>query len=154
VTAVAVPALAADAEAVSRGLLAVLVGSGVLAVGAGVLLLLLRRTRVTVSGDFLDAHLMPIRVMHIALGEVAEVEVPEVGPSRTGGIGWRVVGSGRFLLLSSGPAVRVTLTAGGRRVLRSDRADELARCISAAASGAKGGVHRPGVHRTRRRQRQ
>lgn len=131
IMAIAAPAVIAEPERTGAWAIIVLLVAAVLILGAG-LLALTRRIVLSVTSTHVDARLSPVRVMHIALTDIERVDVVEVTPSEAGGVGWRVVGADRFLLWSAGPAVRLTLSGGGTRTLRSDRAVELQAAIDSA----------------------
>lgn len=130
VTVIAVPVVV-GAPHISGWTIAVIIASFFLVLLAG-LIGLTRRIRVSVGGVHIDAHLAGFRVMHIPMSDVRHTEVREATSRQAGGIGWRIVGTDRFLLWTSGPAVWVTLEGGGRRIIRSDRAQELQSAIAGA----------------------
>jgi hypothetical protein len=134
-TVISAPVVVANAVEVGAATVSGLGGAFILVMGAG-LIGLRRRIRVSVSDTHLSASLTPIRVMHVRLAEVEDVEVSEVTVAQAGGLGWRMVGCNRFVLWSGGPAVWVTLAGGGRRVIRTDRAQELRDVILKAAPTA------------------
>ncbi|MFB4353969.1 hypothetical protein RAC69_12540 [Microbacterium sp. LS_15] len=131
ITAIAAPVVLANAERLGGGAIVLLVVGFVLVLGAG-LLALRRRIALSVTSTHIDARLSPFRVMHIPLTDIERVDVVEVRPSEAGGVGWRVVGADRYLLWSAGPAVRLTLSKGSTRTLRSDHAVELRTAIDSA----------------------
>lgn len=124
VTAISAPVVVGNVEEIGEWVIVLLVAAFILILGAG-LIGLSRRIRVSVSATHIDAHLSLFRVMHIPVSDVERVEIADVNPSQAGGVGWRIVGSDRFVLWSSGPAVWLTLTNGGSRVIRSARSEEL-----------------------------
>ncbi|WP_314097647.1 hypothetical protein [Microbacterium foliorum] len=129
VTAIAAPVVVGNADRIGGWVLALLIVAFFLIFGAG-LMGLTRRMAVSVSETHVDARLTPFRVMHIPLAQIEDVDVTEVTPVQAGGVGWRIVGSDRFVLWSAGSAVRLRLTSGGSRVIRTDRADELSAAIT------------------------
>lgn len=132
ITVIAAPAVVGNAAEVGGWVIALLTAAFVLILGAG-LIGLDRRIRVSVSATHIDAYLSLFRVMHIPVSDVHHVEIADVSPSRAGGLGWRIVGSDRFMLWSSGPAVWVTLTDARSRVIRTDRPEELQNAIQSVA---------------------
>ena len=128
VTAISAPVVITRADAVGGWMIALLVAAFVLIVFAGVVGLT-RRITISVSDLHLDVRLTPLRVMHIPLEEVDRAEVGDVTPGQAGGLGWRLAGSEQFALWSAGSAVRVALTGGRSRVLRTDRPEELRAAI-------------------------
>jgi len=128
-----VPALVARPEPVDAWLLILMVSSTVMVLIA-VMLLLVRRATVVVTPTHVDAHLDPFRIMHISVEEIEAVEVVDVSFADSRGWGWRLAGTEQYLLWSAGPAVRLGLTKGRSRVLRSDRTAELVAAIAHARS--------------------
>lgn len=112
ITAISAPVVVGNAEEIGGWVIGLLVAGIILILGAG-LIGLDRRIRVSVSATHIDAYLSLFRVVHIPVSDVEKIEVADVSPSQVGGRGWRLVGSDRFVLWSSGPAVWLTL-AGGR----------------------------------------
>lgn len=129
----AIPELIAAPEELNAGIVALLAVSTAMVVIAGVLLIL-RRSTVVITGTHVDAHLDPFRIMHISLEAIDGVEIIDVDVSDSLGWGWRLAGTEQYLLWSAGPAVRLTLTDGRSRVLRSDRADELVAALARVGS--------------------
>ena len=72
--------------------------------------------------------------MHIPLDAIEAVDVVHADFSDSRGWGWRLVGTEQYLMWSGGPAVRLTLTKGRSRVLRSDRAGEMVGAIASVRS--------------------
>ncbi|CAH0206933.1 hypothetical protein [Microbacterium foliorum] len=132
ITAISAPVVVRNVEEIGGWVIALLVATFILILGAG-LIGLDKRIRVSVSATHIDAHLSLFRVMHIPVSDVEHVEIADVSPSQAGGLGWRVVGSDRFVLWSSGPAIWLTLTDGRSRVIRTDRPEELKRVIQSVA---------------------
>lgn len=128
VTVISAPIVVANASAIGGWVITVIMAGFILILGAGIIGLA-RRITISVSDTHVDAHLALFRVMHIAVADVGHVEVGDVSPLQAGGLGWRVVGSDRFVLWSAGPAVWLTLIGGGSRVLRTERAHELQSAI-------------------------
>ncbi|KNY05810.1 hypothetical protein [Microbacterium sp. GCS4] len=128
IIAVAAPAVVAEREHVGAWTVVVLLIGAVLVLGAG-LLALTRRIVLSVTSAHVDAWLSPFRVEHIPLADIERIDLVDVTPSGAGGVGWRILGTDRFLLWSAGPAVRLTLSQGSTRTLRSDRAVELRAAI-------------------------
>jgi hypothetical protein len=77
--------------------------------------------------------------MHIPLDAIEVVDVIHVEFSDSRGWGWRLVGTDQYLMWSGGPAVRLTLTKGRSRVLRSDRAGEMVAAIASVGSDPRHG---------------
>lgn len=135
VTAISAPVVVGNVEEIGEWVIVLLVAAFILILGAG-LIGLSRRIRVSVSATHIDAHLSLFRVMHIPVSDVERVEIADVNPSQTGGLGWRIVGSDRFVLWSSGSAVWLTLTNGGSRVIRSPRSEELRDAIQSVSQAS------------------
>lgn len=136
IAVISVPVVADNAMEIGGWVIALLIVAFVLILGAG-LIGLTRRTHVSVTDTHIDAHLAPFRVMHIALSEVDDTKVADVTPRQAGGIGWRAVGSDRFVVWSAGPAVWVKLTDGASRVLRTERAPDLQAAIEGAVQASR-----------------
>lgn len=132
ITVISAPAVVGNAAEIGGWVIALLIATFVLILGAG-LIGLDRRIRVSVSATHIDAYLFLFRVMHIPVSDVHHVEIAEVSPSQAGGLGWRIVGADRFLLWSTGPAVWLTLTGGRSRVIRTDRPQELQKSIQSVS---------------------
>lgn len=132
ITVISAPVVVGNAAEIGGWVIALLIAAFILILAAG-LIGLDRRIRVSVSATHIDAYLSRFRVMHIPVSDVHHVEVVDVRASQAGGLGWRVVGSDRFVLWSSGPAVRLTLTDARSRVIRTDRPEELQNAIRAGA---------------------
>lgn len=124
ITAISAPVVVGSVGEIGGWVVVLLVAAFVLILGAG-FIGLDRRIRVSVSATHIDAHLSLFRVMHIPVSDVDRVDVADASPSQAGGLGWRIVGSDRFVLWSSGSAVWLTLTNGGSRVIRTDHPEEL-----------------------------
>ena len=105
------------------------------ALGAAAVMIL-RRITISLGDTHLDARLEPLRVMHVRLKDVTCVDVADLSARSSVGIGWRIVGRDQFVLWSAGPAVWLTLADGQRRVIRTDRADELSRTVLEAMTSA------------------
>lgn len=133
-TGLVIPVLAKDTEA-AGGLIALLVITFIVIAGTG-LISVVGTITVAIDGNYLDAHLAPFRVMHVRLKDVTDVEVADLSARSAAGIGWRIVGRDQFVLWSAGPAVWLTLADGRRRVIRTDRADELSRTVLEAMTSA------------------
>jgi hypothetical protein len=131
VTAIATPVVVSNSDRIGGWVIALLIVAFILILGAG-LLGVIRRISVSVDSTHVDAYLTPFRVMHIPLAQIERVDVAEVGLGQAGGVGWRIVGSDRFVLWSAGPSVWLRLRAGGSRILRTNRADELGAVITKA----------------------
>lgn len=129
----AIPELTAAPEKVNGGLVALLFVSTVMVVIA-VVLLITRRSTIVITETHVDAHLDPFRIMHIPLDAIEAVDVVHADFSDSRGWGWRLVGTEQYLMWSGGPAVRLTLTKGRSRVLRSDRAGEMVGAIASVRS--------------------
>lgn len=129
----AIPQLIAAPEKLGGATSVVLIASAV-AVAVAVVLLLLRRSIVVITDTHVEAYLVPFRIMHISLEEIEGVDIVDVAFSDSRGWGWRLAGTEQFLVWSAGPAVRLTLTRGRSRVLRSDRAAEMAAAITQVAT--------------------
>lgn len=125
----AIPELIAQPDKLNAGIVVLLLVSTVMVVIA-VVLLLTRRATVVVTETHVDAYLDPFRIMHISLDVIEGVDIIDVDFADSRGWGWRLVGTEQYLLWSAGPAVRLTLTKGRSRVLRSDRAAEMVRAIA------------------------
>lgn len=134
-TAISAPVVVGNIEDVGGWNIGLLIAGFILILGAG-LVGLDRRIRVSVSATHIDAHLSLFRVMHIPVTDVDKVEVADVSPSQAGGLGWRIVGSDRFVLWSSGSAVWLTLTNEGSRAIRSDRSEELRDAIQSVSQAS------------------
>lgn len=130
VTVISAPVVIGNAAEIGGWVLALLIAAFILILGAGIVGLD-RRIRVSVNATHIDAYLSLFRVMHIPVSDVRHVEIADVSASRAGGLGWRIVGSDRFLLWSSGPAVWLSLTDGRSQVMRTDRPVELQNAIRA-----------------------
>lgn len=131
----AIPQLIAAPEKLGGATSVVLIASAAAAaVAVAVVLLLLRRSIVVITDTHVNAYLVPFRIMHISREEIEGVDIVDVAFSDSRGWGWRLAGTEQFLLWSAGPAVRLTLTRGRSRVLRSDRAAEMAAAIAQVAT--------------------
>ncbi|MBT9605940.1 hypothetical protein [Microbacterium sp.] len=135
ITAISAPVVVGNVEEIGAWVVALLATAFILILAAG-LIGLDRRIRVSVSATHIDAHLSLFRVMHIPVSDVEELEVADVSPSQAGGLGWRIVGSDRFVLWSSGSAVWLTLTDGRSRVIRSNRSAELRDAIQSVSQAS------------------
>ncbi|MGK3949518.1 hypothetical protein [Microbacterium sp. K2] len=135
ITAISAPVVIGNVEEIGGWVIVLLIAAFILILGAG-LIGLDRRIRVSVSATHIDAHLSLFRVMHIPVLDVEKIEVTDVNPSQAGGLGWRIVGSDRFVLWSSGSAVWLTLTEGSSRVIRSNRSDELRDAIQSVSQAS------------------
>ncbi len=129
----AIPELVAHPESMNGWLLAVVVGATIMVLIA-VLLLIMRRATVVVTATHVDVYLDPFRIMHISHEVIESVEETHVSFADAQGWGWRLAGTEQYLLWSAGPAVRLQLTRGGARILRSDRTAELMTAIAQARS--------------------
>lgn len=132
ITAISAPVVLGNVEEIGGWVIVILIAALILILGAG-LIALDRRIRISVNATHIDAHLSLIRVMHIPVSDVEHVEVSDVSPSQAGGLGWRIVGSDRFVLWSSGPAIWLTLADGRSRAIRTDRAEELRKIIQSVS---------------------
>ena len=132
ITAISAPVVVGNVEEIGGWVIVLLVAAFILILGAG-LIGLDRRIRVSVSATHIDAHLSLFRVMHIPVSDVEKVEVADVSPSQAGGLGWRIVGSDRFLLWSSGSALWLTLTDESSRVIRTDLPGKLRKAVQSAS---------------------
>jgi hypothetical protein len=72
------------------------------------------------------------RLRKIALTEVAKSEAVTYSPADYGGYGIRLTKHGKAYIASGGRGVRLTLANGGKVLVGSQRADELAQAIAAA----------------------
>ncbi len=124
----AIPELVPAPEKLNAGVVALLLVSiGMVVIG--MVLLIMRRSTVVITETHVDAYLDPFRIMHISGDAIEGVEIVDVDFSDARGWGWRLAGTEQYLLWSAGPAVRLTLTKGRSRVLRSDRAAEMAAAV-------------------------
>jgi hypothetical protein len=94
-------------------------------------LFLVRRITITVTETHITAWLFPFRVVHIRLDRIAHVETVWVGWADAGGIGWRITGSGQYLLWDTGTAASITLTGGAVRVIRTNQTAALIEALTA-----------------------
>lgn len=132
ITVISAPVVVSNVEEVGGWVIVLFIAAFILILGAG-LIGLDRRIGASVSATHIDAHLSLFRVMHIPVSDIEKVEVADVSPSQAGGLGWRVVGSDRFVLGSSGPALWLTLTDGHSRVIRTDRPEDLRKAIQSVS---------------------
>lgn len=137
ITAISAPVVVGNVEDVGGWVIVLLIAGFILILGAG-LVGLDRRIRVSVSATHIDAHLSLLRVMHIPVSGVEKIEVADASLSQAGGLGWRLVGSDRFVLWSSGPAVWLTLTGGRSRIIRTDRPEQLRNAIQSVSHASVG----------------
>lgn len=133
VTVISAPVVISNASDVGGWTIALLIAAFFLVLGAG-LIGLTRRIHIAVSDSHINARLATFRVMHTPVAQVESCKIANVSPAQAGGLGWRVVGSKRFVLWSAGPAVWVKLSDGTSRVLRTEHSRELQAAIEAAAS--------------------
>jgi hypothetical protein len=110
------------------GALVVLVGIVGLTASTG----LSNRIAVSVDDSRIVGRLAPFRVFTIPADEIVESRPDEVTIVRAGGLGYRLMPTGRYLLFDDGPAVAVHTRGGRTYVVRTDRRDELVAAIEAA----------------------
>ncbi|MFZ4842201.1 hypothetical protein [Mycetocola saprophilus] len=86
---------------------------------------ILNRTTVCVSEGEIRGYLSPLRVVRIPVTSIVAMQEVTVSPRAAGGIGYRLKLGHRFLLLSGGPAVTLTVQNRPAYTLRSERPAEL-----------------------------
>ena len=105
----------------------------VIAIGG---LLAALRLDIEVGGDVLHVRMRPFVRRTLSLDEIASFEARSYRPiCEYGGWGIRWGPSGRAYNLRGNRGVQLTLADGGRLLLGSQRADELAAAIEEAATG-------------------
>lgn len=86
---------------------------------------ILNRSRVCVSEGEIRGYLSPLRVVRIPVSSIVAMQEVTVSLRDAGGIGYRMMPGHRYLLLSEGPAVMLTVTNRPAYTLRSERPEDL-----------------------------